>query len=174
MEKKYVVRLTNEERAELNKMLSNGNVAAKKHKLARVLLRADASLDGMKYTDEAIKDEVEISVKTITRIRKKFIDGGLEEVFRKKFTPRYSRRKLDGDGEAKLIAICCGEAPEGRASWTLQLLADKIVELNIVESISDDTIQRTLKKTNLSLGKKKNGASRPRPMENSSVKWKTS
>ncbi len=115
MEKKYVVRLTNEERAELNKMLSNGNVAAKKHKLARVLLRADASLDGMKYTDEAIKDEVEISVKTITRIRKKFIDSGLEEVFRKKFTPRYSRRKLDGDGEAKLIAICCGEAPEGRA-----------------------------------------------------------
>lgn|SRR3990167_4075870 len=173
MEKKYIVKLTNEERAELNKILSNGNAAAKKHKIARVLLRADASSEGMSYTDADIVDEVEVSAKTVTRLRKKFVDGGLEEVFRKKFTPRYSRRKLDGESEAKLIALCCGEAPEGRSRWTLRLLADKVVELNIVENISKDAIDRALKKTNLNLGKKKNGVSRQRRMQNLSAKWKT-
>src|SRR3990167_10491577 len=103
MEKKYIVKLTNEERFELNKILSNGNAAAKKHKIARALLRADASEEGMNYTDQDISDEVEISAKTVTRIRKKFVEGGLEKVFEKKFTPRYSRRKFDGEGEAKLI-----------------------------------------------------------------------
>lgn len=173
MEKKYIVKLTNEERAELNKILSNGNAAAKKHKIARVLLRADSSEAGMGYTDAKIVDEVEISAKTVTRLRKKFIDGGLEEVFKKKFTPRYSRRKFDGEGEARLIAICCSEAPEGRARWTLKLLADKVVELNIVDNISEDTIGRVLKKTNLNLGKKKNGVSRQKQTQNLSAKWKT-
>lgn len=173
MEKKYIVKLTNEERAELNKILSNGNAAAKKHKIARVLLRADSSAEGMSYTDADIVDEVEVSAKTVTRLRKKFVDGGLEEVFRKKFTPRYSRRKFDGEGEARLIAICCSEAPEGRARWTLKLLADKVVELNIVENISEDTIGRALKKTNLNLGKKKNGVSHQKRMRSLSAKWKT-
>lgn len=173
MEKKYIVKLTNEERAELNKILSNGNAAAKKHKIARILLLADSSSEGMSYTDAEIVGEVEISAKTVTRLRKKFVAGGLEEVFKKKFTPRYSRRKLDGESEARLIAICCGEAPEGRARWTLRLLAEKVVELNIVENISKDAIDRTLKKTNLTLGKKKNGASRQKRMQNLSAKWKT-
>jgi transposase len=173
MEKKYIVKLTNEERDELNKILSNGNASAKKHKIARVLLRVDSSERGMGYTDADIVDEIEISAKTVTRLRKKFVDGGLEEVFKKKFTPRYSRRKFDGEGEARLIAICCSEAPEGRARWTLKLLADKVVELKIVENISEDTIGRALKKTNLNLGKKKNGVSHQKQMQNLSAKWKT-
>src|SRR5437867_12756655 len=110
MEKKYIVKLTNEERSELNKILSNGNAAAKKHKIARVLLRVDSSEEGTCYSDQDICDEVEISAKTVARLRQKFVEGGLEAIFRKKFTPRYSRRKFDGEGEAKLIAICCGEA----------------------------------------------------------------
>lgn len=172
MEKKYIVKLTNEERAELNKILSNGNAAVKKHKIAKILLRADASSEGMGYRDTDIVDEIEVSAKTVTRLRKKFIAGGLEEVFKKKFTPRYGRRKFDGEGEAKLIAMCCSGAPEGRARWTLKLLADKVVELNIVESISEDTIGRALKKTNLSLGKEKNGASQQKRMRSLSAKWK--
>lgn len=172
MEKKYIVKLTNEERSELNKILSNGNVAAKKHKIAKILLRTDTSAEGMSGTDAEIAEEVEVSAKTVIRLRQKFVEGGLEEVFRKKFTPRYSRRKLDGEGEAKLIAMCCGEAPEGRARWTLRLLADKMVELNIAETLSKNTIDRALKKTNLSLGKKKNGAFRQKQTRNLSVKWK--
>ncbi len=172
MEKKYIVKLTTEERSELNKILSNGNAAAKKHKIARVLLRTDASKEGMNYTDQDISNEVEISEKTVTRIRKKFVEGGLEKVFEKKFTPRYSRRKFDGEGEAKLIAICCSKAPEGHARWTLRLLADKAVEC-IDGEASYETIRRTLKKTNLNLGRKKNGAYHQKQMQNLFVKWKT-
>jgi len=173
MEKKYIVKLTNEERIELNKILSNGNAAAKKHKIAQILLRADFSSEGSCYTDGEICDEIEVSTKTVTRLRKKFIEGGLKKVFEKKFTPRYSRRKFDGEGEAKLIAICCGEAPQGHARWTLRLLADKAVALEIVDSVSHEAIRETLKKTNLSLGKKRNGVFHQEPMQSLSVKWKT-
>jgi transposase len=173
MEKKYIVKLTNEERIELNKILSNGNAAAKKHKIARVLLRADTAEGDICYTDQDIADEVEISEKTVTRLRKKFVEGGLNKVFEKKFTPRYSRRKFDGEGEAKLIAICCGEAPEGHARWTLRLLADKVIECEIAETVSHETIRETLKKTNLSLGRKKNGAYHQNQAQNLFVKWKT-
>ena len=173
MEKKYIVKLTNEEHAELNKILSNGNAAAKKHKIAHVLLRADASKEGMNYTDQEISDEVEISAKTITRLRKKFVEGGLKKVFEKKFTPRYSRRKFDGEAEAKLIAICCSKAPAGYARWTLRMLADKVVECEITETVSHETIRETLKKTNLNLGRKKNGAYHQKQTQNLFVKSKT-
>lgn len=172
MEKKYIVKLTTEEQSELNKILSNGSSSAKKYKVACVLLKADASNEGMNYTDQDISDEVEISAKTITRLRKKFVEGGLKKVFEKKFTPRYSRRKFDGEAEAKLIAICCGEAPKGHARWTLRLLADKAIELEIVDSVSHEAIRETLKKTNLSLGKKKNGVFHQKPTQSLFAKWK--
>lgn len=172
MEKKYIVKLTDEEQAKLNKVLSNGNIAAKKHKIARILLRADSSNEDMRYTDEEIANEVEVSEKTVKRLRKKFVEGGLEEVFRKKYTPRPNRRKFDGDGEARLIAICCSEPPQGHSRWTLRLLADKIVECEIVESVSYETIRETLKKMNLSLGRKENGVFHQKLMENLSAKWK--
>jgi hypothetical protein len=173
MEKKYIVKLTDEERATLKKLLSNGNVAVKKHKISRVLLCADAAPEGLNYTDAKIRDEVGVSTDTVIRIRKKFVHEGIEQVFRKIYTPRYTRRKLDGEGEAKLIAMCCGPAPEGRARWTLQLLADKAIELKIVDTISDDTIHSTLKKTNLSLGRKKSGVFRHKKTRNLSATWKT-
>lgn len=174
MEKKYIVKLTVDERSELKKILSNGNAAAKKHKIAKILLYADISKEGLGYPDQKISDELEVSNKTVSRIRIKFVEGGLQKVFEKKFTPRYSRRKFDGESEAKLIALCCGKAPEGHARWTLRLLADKAVELEIVDSVSYEGIRETLKKTNLNLGKKKNGVFHPKPMQNSSVKWKMS
>ena len=172
MKKKYVVKLREAERVELNKILSNGNAAAKKHKIAKVLLRADSSAGGVGISDERIKNEVEVSAKTIIRLRQKFVEGGLDKVFEKKFTPRLSRRKFKGDEEAKLIALCCSEPPEGYARWSLRLLADRVVELGIVETVGHMTIQQTLKKTNLNLGRKKNGVSLPKRMRSLSAKWK--
>lgn len=172
MEKKYIVKLTAEERSELNKILSNGNAAAKKHRIAKILLRADCSKEGPGYNDQEISDEVEISAKTVARLREKFVEGGLKKVFEKKFTPRYCRRKFDGEKEAKLIAVCCGKAPEGHARWTLRLLADKAVQLEIVDNVSHEGVRETLKKTNLSLGRKKNGVSRQNPMQSLSAKWR--
>jgi hypothetical protein len=152
MEKKYVVKLSEEERVELNKMVSNGNTAAKKYKIAQVLLRADVSAEGLCYTDQEICDEVEVSVRTVMRLRQRFVEGGLAEIFRKRFTPRYSRRKFDGEKEAQLIALCCSNPPAGRSRWTLRLLADKVVECKVTDKVSYETIRETLKKTNLSLG----------------------
>jgi len=173
MKKKYIIKLTLSEREELSKIKSNGNVAAKKHNYARVLLLSDESKEGPGYSDTEIAGKVDISTKTIERIKKKYIDGGLKKVFEKKFTPRYSRRKFDGEGEAHLIALCCSEPPPGHARWTLRLLADKVVKLGYVDTVHHDTIREALKKTNLNLGRKGNGASRRKPMQNLFAKWKT-
>lgn len=136
----------------MNKLLSNGITHVKQYKTAQILLAVDTSPKGRNYKDAEASKEVKVSIKTVTRIREKFVKGRLEEVFRKKFTPRMSRRKFDGEGEAKLIALCCSEAPGGRARWSLRLLADKVVECEITEKASYETIRRTLKKINLSLG----------------------
>jgi hypothetical protein len=152
MEKKYIVTLTDEDRLELNRILSNGNAPAKKHRIAWVLLRADESSTRKYFTDEVIAVEAGVSASTVRRLREKFMAGGLEKVFEKKSTPRLSRRKFKGEEEAKLITLCCSEAPEGYARWSLRLLADKVVELQILDEVSYSTIHQTLKKTNLSLG----------------------
>lgn len=154
MEKKYVVELTEADRIALNKILSNGNESAKRHRIAWVLLKTDASSRRKHQTDDVIAFEAGISSRTVHVLRKKYVTGGLEKVFEKKFTPRLSRRKFKGEEEAKLIALCCSEAPEGHASWSLRLLADKAVELQIVEEVSHSTIRETLKKTNLNPGRK--------------------
>jgi hypothetical protein len=175
MKKKNIVTLSKEERAELKKILSQGGATAKSHELALILLQADSSVAGLNYQDSKIVDEVGVSPKTVTRVRKKFSDGGLKSVFEKKFTPRFSRRKFDGEAEARLIAVCCSTPPEGHARWNLRLLADKIVELQILdEKVSYETVRETLKKTNLNLGKIKNGVFPQKPTQNLSAKWKTS
>src|ERR1700745_3878985 len=148
MEKKYIVKLTDVEHLELNKILSNGNASVKKHRIANALLKADESM-GKGLSDADIAKEVGISDRTVKRLREKYAEGGLEKVFEKKFTPRLSRRKFTGDEEAKLIALCCSEPPQGYARWSLRLLADRVVELGIVDSVGHMTIQQTLKKTNL-------------------------
>lgn len=147
MEKKYIVELTETDKVTLNKILKNGNETVKRHKIAKVLLNTDSGL-----SDEEISKEVLISASSVKRYREKYVSGGLEKVFAKQFTPRLSRRKIKGDEEAQLITLCCSEAPEGYARWSLRLLADKVVELQILDEVCHSTIHQTLKKTNLSLG----------------------
>lgn len=144
--KKYIVRLTTEERAELKALISKGRGSARKIGHARVLLKVDA--DGPNWTDEETAEAFGIRANTVRDIRQRFVEEGLEAALvRKRPEQPPTPRKLDGDGEARLIAMACGEPPEGRAQWTLRLLAGKLVELKIVDGISYETVRRTLKKT---------------------------
>lgn len=131
LEKKFVVRLTEADRLTLNKLVKNGNETVKRHKIVKILLKSDKTKHG--FTDQEIKEQELVSLKTIQRLRMKYVTGGLEKVFEKKHTPRLSCRKFKGDEEAQLIELCCSEAPEGYARWSLRLLADKVVELQIVD-----------------------------------------
>jgi transposase len=154
---KYTVRLQSEERHQLLDLVSKGKRAASVLTRARILLKADSGVGGPAWNDEAIAEAVETSLSTVYRVRQAFVEEGLEEaLFRKKPTGRHYR-KLDGDQEARLIAVACSEAPEGRSRWTLQLLADKLVELKVVDSISGECVRSTLKKTTSSPGCRNNG-----------------
>ena len=152
MKKKYIVTLTEEERRMLQEMLSRGKAAARKLMHARILLKADSSVGGPGLDDSAIAQEVEAGRATVERVRKEFVEEGLEAALERRKPQREYRRTLDGDGEARLIALACGQAPEGRSRWTLRLLADRMVALEYVDEVSYQTVRRTLKKTNLSLG----------------------
>jgi transposase len=149
---KYVVRLTSEERQELEGLVKRGKVAAAKRRRAQILLTADAGSEGSGWTDEQVAEALDVGSMTVHRVRKAFVEEGLEPAVCGRPIGRRRSRKLDGAAEARLIAVACGPPPEGRARWTLQLLADKLVELQVVDSISDDTVQRTLKKTTSSRG----------------------
>ena len=125
-----------------------GKGAASKLTHARILLKADAAPGGPGWTDDRIAEAVEVSAATVERVRQRFVEQGLEAALGRKPQDRPSRpRKLDGRAEARLIALACSKPPEGRTEWTMQLLADKLVELEIVASVSDETVRRTLKKT---------------------------
>jgi len=151
-EAKYVVRLELEEWQQLTALVSKGRGAAAVLRRARVLLKADVGQHGPGWTDQKIVEALDVSQSTVYRVRQAFVEQGLEAaLYRKKPTGR-QYRKLDGRQEAHLIAVACSAPPRGRNRWTLKLLADKLVELEIVESIGTETVRRTLKKTNLSLG----------------------
>lgn len=154
---KYVVRLTPEERQTLQVMVDKGHGAAVKLLRARIFLKADVSADGPGWTDEMIADAFEVGASTVHRLRQRLVEDGLAAALLRK--PQTTRRptKLDGAQEAKLIAIACSAAPDGRARWTLQLLADKLVELKVVDTISDETVRQRLKKTSSSRGYAANG-----------------
>lgn len=144
--KKYVVRLTGEERKKLKGLLSKGRMSARKIVHAQVLLKVDA--DGPNWTDQQAAEAFEVRANTVRDIRQRFVEEGFEAALeRKKRDEPPTPRKLDGAGEARLIALACGEPPEGRARWTLRLLAGQMVELAIVDGISHETVRRTLKKT---------------------------
>jgi transposase len=152
MAEKFVVRLTAAERLQLTRLTTTGKAAAATLLHARVLLKADQANGDEGWTDARIAQALDTSLPTVARLRKKFVEQGLEAaLYRKRPTGR-RYRKLDGAQEARLIALACSPPPEGRTRWTLQLLADKLVELQVVEALSDDTVQRTLKKTNSSRG----------------------
>ena len=147
MRKRYIVRLTDEEREDLTQLVSKGKAAARKLRRARVLLKADA--DGPAWADRRIAEALDVGTRMVENIRRRSVEEGLEAALNRKKRCRPPREKiLDGEKEAKLIAMCCGKPPEGRARWTLRLLAGNMVELDIVESISYETLRRTLKKTN--------------------------
>ena len=152
MKNKYIVTLTEAERKMLQEMLSRGKAAARKLAHARILLKADASPGGPGWGDDAIAEGMEIGRATVERVRKRFVEEGLDAALERRKPRRHYRRTLDGDGEAHLIALACSEAPEGRSRWTLRLLADRMVALEYVEQVSYQTVRRTLKKTNSSLG----------------------
>jgi transposase len=152
MKKQYIVTLTPEERRMLQEMLSRGKAAARKLTHARILLKADATPEGPGWNDKAIADGVEVGRATVERVRKEFVEEGLEAALERRRSRRLYLRKLDGEGEAHLVALACQKPPEGRSRWTLQLLADRMVQLEYVDEISYQTVRRTLKKTNSSLG----------------------
>lgn len=152
MRKKYIVTLTEEERRLLHTMLARGKAAARKLVHARILLKADGCSDGPNWSDDAIAEGLEVGRATVERVRKQFVEEGLDAALERRKPRREYRRTLDGDGEAHLVALACQQAPEGRSRWTLRLLADRMVQLEYVEQVSKDTVARVLKKTSLSLG----------------------
>jgi transposase len=152
MKKKYIVTLTEVEREMLQAMLSRGKAAARKLMHARILLKADAGSGGPAWNDEQIVEGLEVGRATVERVRKEFVEDGLEAALERRKPRRQYQRKLDGDGEAHLIALACSQAPEGRSRWTLRLLAGRMVALEEVDHLSYETVREVLKKTNLSLG----------------------
>ncbi len=145
-----VVRLTEEERGQLEALVRRGRAHARKLLYARVLLKADA--DGPdRWTDERIAEAFEVSVATVARERRRFCEDGLEVALMPKKPGRPRRRVLDGRAEAHLVALSCSDPPEGRERWSMRLLADRMVELGHVEALSHETVRRTLKKTASSL-----------------------
>ena len=153
MRKKYIVTLTEEERQMLQAMLSRGKAAARKLMHARILLKADASAGGGPgWNDEQIAEGVEVGRATVERVRRAFVENGVVAALEPRQPRRQYQRKLDGDGEAHLIALACSQAPEGRSRWTLRLLAERMVQLEQIDHLSYETVRQVLKKTNLSLG----------------------
>jgi len=152
MPKKYRVTLTPEERVQLTQMVSKGKAAARALTHARILLKTDEAEDGPAWTDDAVCEAVDVGLCTVMRVRERFVEEGLEAALRPRPSSYVQPRRLDGHLEAQLVTLACSEAPEGRARWTLRLLADRIVQLGYCEEVSHETVRQTLKKTKLSLG----------------------
>ena len=144
--KYYKVSLTTEERAMLRDLVSVGKAAARKITHARILLLADENSDAGKQSDDAIVGALQVGASTVARVRRRFVEQGLEAALNRQFQRNRRARKLDGEGEAFLVATACSVAPEGRKSWTLRLLADRLVECDIVDTISPEAVRQTLKK----------------------------
>jgi len=146
--KKYIVDLTDSERTELEQLTKKGKIAAYKMNHARILLLADINQQEGGWTDLKISEALNLGQATIERVRQRFVESGIESALSRKKQPNRRVKILDGEKEAYLISIACGETPMGKAKWTLQMLADKMIELQYVEKISRETIRKTLKKTN--------------------------
>ena len=149
----YTIKLTENEVEELMGIINKGMHTSQTFRTAYILLNCDEGMYSEKVTNEQISKVLKIGMRTIDRVKKKFIEDGFEACLERRPTTRVYETKTDGDVEAKLVTLCCSEPPKGFAKWSLRLLADKMVELNYVESISHVTVGSILKKTNLSLGK---------------------
>jgi transposase len=173
-QKKYLVTRTADERDHLENLLGKGKAPALVLTRARILLRADQADGGPALDDATIAEELEVGLRTIGRVRQRFVERGFEDCLRREAQGRPSRpRTLDGTAEAKLIALACSDPPEDRAAWTMQPLADKLIELKVVDAVSDETVRRAMKKIRPSRGSRSSGASRPGRAGRSSRRWRT-
>lgn len=155
MAKKYIVRLTHDERSELENLIKKGKTASYKRLHAQILLKADVSEEGPGWTDNKISEAFEVNPKTIERVRQRLVEEGFEAAINRAKAKQFKSKKLDGEQEAHLVALICSSPPEGNARWALRLLADRMVELEYVESISHETIRQVLKKNELKPWQKK-------------------
>jgi transposase len=146
MNKKYIVKLSDEERRRLETLVSQGKAAARKIQRAWILLKADAEATGPAWSDEMIREAFAVGLVTIYRVRQTFVEEGFEAVLTRAPKSRHRHRKLDGEQEAHLIALACSQPPQGRRRWTIRLLAGKLVELGHTERVSPETVRQTLKK----------------------------
>jgi transposase len=169
---KYRVTLAAEERIALEHLVSVGHAAARKLTHARILLLGDTGGNG--HTDEDIVAALGIGLRTVERVRKRLVTEGFQAALdHKPQPPRPNKIKIKGDLEQKLVQLACGDPPQGRCSWTLQLLANELVVLGLIDTLSTETVRKALKKTTLSPGSSRRGASRPRPTPSTSGAWKT-
>jgi hypothetical protein len=155
--KKHHIKLSAQESALLEAILHKGSASALRQRHARILLLADSERAQGGWNDAQIARATQTSIPTVERVRRVCVEHGLERALERKDPAREYECKLDGKGEAQLLALCCGAPPEGQARWTLRLLAGRLVELEVVETISHETVRRTLKKTNSSPGEKSSG-----------------
>ncbi len=147
MHQKYIVELTESERSQLKDLISSGEASARQIRRAYILLKSDCSAGGPSWTYQAICDAYEVSSLTVYNVRKNYTEGGLPRAILRKKPDRVYERRLDGEGEAHLIALACSDPPDGYERWSLRLLQDRLIHLEIVENISHETIRQTLKKT---------------------------
>lgn len=150
---RYTIKLTKEEVDKLQAIINKGSHASQTFRTAYILLNCDEGEYSDKITNKQISKVLKVGMRTIDRVKKKFVEEGFEQSLERRHTSRKYEIKIDGDVEAKLVALCCSEPPKGFAKWSLRLLADKMVELNYVDNISYVSVGNVLKKMNLSLGK---------------------
>lgn len=154
---RYTVKLTKDEVEELKAIINKGSHTSQTFRTAYILLNCDEGKYSEKVTNEQISQILKVGMRTIDRVKKRFIEEGLEAVLERRLTQRVYEKKVDGDVEAKLVTLCCSEPPKGFAKWSLRLLSEKMVELKYVDSISHVSVGTVLKKTNLNPGKSKGG-----------------
>ena len=153
MAKRYLVRRADDERTQLKTLLAKKRLAAQKRKRAQILLKADTSENGPGWIDTRVAEAFDVAVATVENVRKRCVLEGFDAAIERKKQCRLSRQRvLDGQKEARLVALCCSKVPAGRGRWTLRMLADELVELKIVDTISYETVRTVLKKTNCNLG----------------------
>ena len=174
MGQKYKVVLSSDERKMLLNLINQGKANKEKLNRARILLKADCGEEGEHWEDKQIAEAFYVSKMTVDRTRKSLVEEGLEATLNRKPHKDTRRRIIQGEEEAYLVALTCGEPPAGQSRWTLRLLADEMIKLEYVDTISHETVRTALKKTNLSLGSEKSGVFRPKQMQSLSVKWKRS
>lgn len=154
---RYTIKLTKSEVKELSSIINKGSHTSQTFRIAYILLNCDEGKYSEKVTNEQISKVLKVGMRTIDRVKKKFIEEGFELVLERRPSQRIYEKKADGDFEAKLVTLCCSDPPKGFAKWSLRLLADTMVELKYVDSVSHVTVREVLKKTNLNLGKLKAG-----------------